>query len=47
MKKILAFALGALIAFGASAADIRAKAPFTLKKAASWPVHNVLAPVAQ
>jgi hypothetical protein len=33
--------------FGASVDDIRATAPFTLKKSQSWPVHNVLAPQAK
>ena len=33
------------VQFGASVDDIRCSAPFTLKKAQSWPVHNVLAPV--
>ena len=33
--------------FGASVDDIRATAPFTLKKAQNWPVHNVLAPQAK
>ena len=33
--------------FGASVADIRATAAFKLAKAQSWPVHNVLAPVAE
>ena len=32
------------VQFGASVDDIRATAPFTLKKAQNWPVHNVLAP---
>ena len=32
------------VQFGASVDDIRCAAPFTLKKAQSWPVHNVLAP---
>ena len=32
------------VQFGASVDDIRATAPFTLKKAQSWPVNNVLAP---
>ncbi|MBE6253225.1 MAG: beta-glucosidase [Bacteroidales bacterium] len=32
------------VQFGASVDDIRATAAFTLKKAQSWPVHNVLAP---
>jgi beta-glucosidase len=35
------------VQFGASVDDIRATAPFTLKKAQSWPVHNVLAPQAK
>jgi beta-glucosidase len=30
--------------FGASAADIRASAPFKVAKAQSWPVHRVLLP---
>ena len=33
------------VQFGASVADIRATAPFKMKKAQSWAVHNVLAPV--
>ena len=32
------------VQFGASVEDIRTSAAFTLKKAQSWPVHNVLAP---
>ena len=32
------------VQFGASVDDIRATAPFALKKAQNWPVHNVLAP---
>jgi beta-glucosidase len=32
------------VQFGASVDDIRATAPFTLKKAQNWPVHNILAP---
>jgi beta-glucosidase len=32
------------VQFGASVDDIRATAPFTLKKAQNWQVHNVLAP---
>ena len=32
------------VQFGASVDDIRSTAAFTLKKAQSWPVHNVLAP---
>ncbi|MBR5257170.1 MAG: glycoside hydrolase family 3 C-terminal domain-containing protein [Bacteroidales bacterium] len=32
------------VMFGASVSDIRAEAPYKLKKAQSWPVHNVLAP---
>ena len=32
--------------FGASAADIRATAPFSLAKAQSWPAHRVLLPEA-
>ncbi len=32
------------VQFGASVDDIRATAPFTLKKTQNWPVHNVLAP---
>ncbi len=32
------------VQFGASVDDIKASAPFSLKKAQSWPVHNVLAP---
>jgi len=35
------------VMFGASVSDIRAQAPYKMKKAQSWPVHNVLAPVAQ
>ena len=35
------------VQFGASVADIRATASFTLKKAQNWPVHNVLAPQAK
>ena len=35
------------VLFGASVLDIRASAPFKLKKAQAWPVHNVLAPAAQ
>ena len=35
------------VQFGASVDDIRATAPFALKKAQSWPVHNVLAPQAK
>ena len=35
------------VLFGASVDDIRCSAAFTLKKAESWPVHNVLAPVAK
>ena len=35
------------VMFGANVSDIRAEAPYKLKKAQSWPVHNVLAPVAQ
>jgi beta-glucosidase len=35
------------VMFGANVSDIRAQAPYKLKKAQSWPVHNVLAPVAQ
>ena len=35
------------VQFGASVDDIRATAPFTLKKAQNWPVHNVLAPQAK
>ena len=35
------------VQFGASVDDIRCVAPFTLKKARNWPVHNVLAPVAK
>ena len=34
------------VLFGASVSDIRAQAPYKLKKAQSWPVHDVLAPVA-
>ena len=34
------------VMFGANVSDIRASAPYKLKKAQSWPVHNVLAPVA-
>ena len=30
------------VQFGASVADIRATAPYTLKKALAWPVHDVL-----
>ena len=32
------------VEFGASVSDIRAQAMFKMKKAQSWPVHNVLAP---
>ena len=32
------------VMFGANVSDIRAQAPYKLKKAQSWPVHNVLAP---
>ncbi len=32
------------VQFGASVDDIRCTAPFSLKKAQSWPVNNVLAP---
>ena len=35
------------VMFGASVNDIRAEAPFKMKKAESWPVHNVLAPVSE
>ena len=35
------------VLFGASVSDIRAQAPYKMKKAQSWPVHNVLAPVAK
>ena len=35
------------VAFGASVDDIRCTVPFKLAKAQSWPVHNVLAPVAK
>ena len=35
------------VQFGASVDDIRATAPFALKKAQNWPVHNVLAPQAK
>ena len=35
------------VQFGASVDDIRATAPFTLKKAQNWPVNNVLAPQAK
>ena len=35
------------VQFGASVDDIRATVPFALKKAQSWPVHNVLAPQAK
>ena len=35
------------VMFGASVSDIRAQAPYKMKKAQSWPVHNVLAPVQQ
>ena len=35
------------VMFGANVSDIRAQAPYKMKKAQSWPVHNVLAPVAQ
>ena len=31
------------VQFGASVEDIRANAPFALKKAQNWPVHNVMA----
>ena len=34
------------VMFGASVADIRAEAAYRMKKAQSWAVHNVLAPVA-
>ena len=34
------------VMFGASVSDIRAQASYKMKKAQSWPVHNVLAPVA-
>ena len=34
------------VMFGANVSDIRAQAPYKMKKAQSWPVHNVLAPVA-
>ena len=34
------------VMFGASVADIRAQAGYKMKKAQSWAVHNVLAPVA-
>ena len=34
------------VMFGASVSDIRAQAPYKIKKVQSWPVHNVLAPVA-
>ena len=38
-------AAGAYMArFGASAADIRATAPFKIAKAQSWPVHRILLP---
>ena len=33
------------VQFGASVDDIRCAAPFSLKKAQNWPVHNTLAPV--
>lgn len=33
------------VMFGANVSDIRAQASYKLKKAQSWPVHNVLAPV--
>ena len=33
--------------FGASIQDLRRSASFTMKKAQSWPVHNVLAPVSE
>ncbi len=35
------------VMFGANVSDIRAQASYKLKKAQSWPVHNVLAPVAK
>ena len=35
------------VMFGASVSDIRAEAPYKMKKAQSWAVHNVLAPVTQ
>jgi len=35
------------VMFGANVSDIRAQAPYKMKKAQSWPVHNVLAPVTQ
>jgi beta-glucosidase len=35
------------VLFGANVSDIRAQAPYKMKKAQSWPVHNVLAPVTQ
>ena len=34
------------VMFGANVSDIRAQAPYKMKKAQSWPVHNVLAPAA-
>jgi beta-glucosidase len=33
--------------FGASIQDLRRSGSFKLKKAQSWPVHNVLAPVSE
>ena len=35
------------VMFGANVSDIRAQAPYKMKKAQSWAVHNVLAPVTQ
>lgn len=35
------------VMFGANVSDIRAQAPYKMKKAQSWPVHNVLAPAAK
>ena len=35
------------VMFGANVSDIRATAPYKMKKAQSWAVHNVLAPVAK
>ena len=35
------------VMFGANVSDIRAQAPYKMKKAQSWAVHNVLAPVAK
>ena len=35
------------VMFGANVSDIRAQAPYKMKKAQSWAVHNVLAPVGE